>query len=128
MDTNSIPYLEHASQFATAVVHQIQSWPSAVLLGACLIILGWMLKSARFMPNKYIPFILLSVGTVSNLAIGDISKVDPTQRNPQVILAMWGFCVAFAAWMSHALILKRFEKFLPIINGNDQSDQLNQKP
>lgn len=104
-------------KLATSVVEQMQSWPSAVLLGVCLVILGWVLKMMALFPNRAIPAVVLLTGTLVNLFIGDTGKVDPSQRHPEIILAMWGFCVAFGAWMAHALLLKRFEKFLPILNG-----------
>jgi hypothetical protein len=117
MNTNSMNWLTEATQSATALVHQIQAWPSAVLLGVCLIILGAMLKMLKLFPNRFIPAVLLVIGAGGTMLTGDVGKVEPTQRHPEIILAMQGLVVAFAACLTHALVLKRFEKFIPLLAG-----------
>lgn len=118
MNTNSMNWLTDATQSATALVNQIQAWPSAVLLGVCLIIAGGILKGLKLFPNKFIPALLIAAGAIVTWFTGDIGKVEPTQRHPEIILAMQGCVVAFASCLTHALVLKRFEKHIPFLNGS----------
>lgn len=115
MNTDFTPSLNDATQLISGLVQQIQSWPAAVLLAVCLIVIGVVLKSLALFPNKFIPVTILLGGALINLLIGDPGQVDPAQRHPDVILAMWGFCVGAAAWVAHAVFLKRFEKYLPFL-------------
>ena len=128
MNTNGFSTFGEGIRFAASVIEQMQAWPSAVLLGICLIILGGVLKTLALFPNRAIPAVVLVCGTGVNLLIGDAGQVDPAQRHPEIILAMWGFCVAFGAWMTHALLLKRFEKYLPILNGRSGDTEVISKP
>jgi len=106
--------MKDITDFVHAFVEQMQCWPSAVLLFFVLIVLGWALKISAF-PNRFIPLAVLGAGSGLNLLIGDVGKVDPTQRNPQVILAMWGLCIAFVAWTAHNTVLWRLEKYVPLL-------------
>lgn len=107
--------------FVEAIANQIQRWPAAVLLFFCLIVLGWVLKVTAF-PNKLIPASVLVAGSFINVLIGDVSKVEPTQRNPQIILAMWGVCIGFMAWGCHGLLLKKLEKYVPMFRVKGDGD------
>lgn len=119
MNTEDISSLNEVTKLVAALVNQIQSWPAAVLLAVCLIVLGVVLKSLAIFPNKFIPVTILIGGALLNLFIGDPGQVDPAQRHPDVILGMWGFCVGAASWLAHAVVLKRFEKYLPFLNRED---------
>ena len=122
MDTNSIKWLTDGIETAGSLVNQMQSWPSAVLLGVFLIIVGGTLKVLKIYPNKFIPVTLMAVGALGYWLTGDPGKVPPEQRFPDVILVMRGVVVAFGACLVHALILKRIEKYIPIFKTNGDTE------
>lgn len=99
-----------------AVFQQMQQWPAAVLLCIVLLILGTVWKSIPTLDNKYIPIFILAAGGVLNYFIGDMGSVRETQRNPNLILVLWGIVVGFVAWAFHATVLKRLEKWLPFLS------------
>lgn len=100
----------------------MQQWPSAVLIVAVLIVCGGILKSLAAFPNRFIPICVIIIGCCLNCALGDFGSVNPAQRNPGVILALQGILLGFAAWSLHALLLRRFEKYVPFLSGKHEAE------
>jgi hypothetical protein len=105
-----------------AAVEQMQHWPSAVLIIAVLIVYGGLMKSIDIFPNKFIPACVLVVGSALNVMMGDYGSVSTTQRHPELVLALQGFMLGFAAWALHNFLLRRFEKFIPFLEGKGDSE------
>lgn len=102
---------------ATDAVRQMEQWPVAVLIIGCLIVCGAALKSLEFFPNRMIPAFLLALGASANALLGDPGTVNHTQRHPIAVLALQGLLLGFAAISLHAVVLKRFEKYIPFLAG-----------
>lgn len=104
-------------QTATEAVRQMQQWPVAILIIAALIVMGGVLKSLEFFPNRAIPMMVLVLGAAANTMLGDTGSISPTQRNPMAVLALQGVLLGFAAWALHAFLLRRLERFVPLLAG-----------
>ena len=104
-------------QTATEAVKQMQQWPVAILIVATLIVMGGVLKSLEYFPNRMIPLMVLVLGAALNTMLGDTGSIAPTQRNPMAVLAMQGILLGFAAWALHALLLRRLERYIPFLAG-----------
>lgn len=107
----------------TAVFQQMYQWPVAVLLCVCLNIIGVWLKWLPKFPNRFIPPTLIVLGALINCLAGETGLVAPGQRNPQLILAMWGICIAFVAVLFHATVLKRLEPFWPVLGSKSKDEE-----
>jgi ATP/ADP translocase len=122
MNTNGLTWLSDGINVAGAVVNQIQSWPTAVLLSVCLVILNMTLRAMRLFPNRYVPPTIMLVGVVMYYITGDPGKVPAEQVNPGFILGMRGLVVSFGSIIFYTLVIKRWEQKFPIfqINGDTQ--------
>ena len=112
---------------ATDAVNQIEQLPFSLLLLVVLIVLGGVLKMLALFPNKWIPAVIFVVGTVANGYFGAHGSVGPDQT-PEVVLAFRGFLVGATAWTLHATILKRFEKYVPLLAGKTGDTDSIEKP
>lgn len=111
-----------------AGIAKMQQWPAAVLIIAALIVSGGVMKAIGAFPNRFIPICVIALGSVLNFVLGDFGAVAPEQRNPGVILGLQGVLLGFAAWSLHALLLRRFEKYLPFLSGKaDAEPEENEK-
>lgn len=95
-----------------AIINQAETWPISVLLCVCLIVFAIIVKRARWFPNRFIPTSTCLLGGVLNYFIGDISKVLPTQRYPEVVLILWGFFIGAVAYVAFRIAMIKFEKYL----------------
>lgn len=95
-------------------IDQMQNWPSSVTLCLMLLALGAVLKISDIFPDKWIPITIMLLGGSINVVIGDVSNVPPDQRNPLVVLFMFGFLLGTLAWVLRHTALKRLVKFLPL--------------
>ena len=112
----------------TSAVQQMQEWPAAVLIIASLIVFGSVLKSIEVWPNRFIPIAVLAVGAILNAIIGEPGSVAPTQRHPEVVLALQGLLLGFAAWALHAFLLRRLERYIPFLAGKSGDTITIEKP
>ena len=106
-------------------VEQMQRWPAALLIVAVLIVAGSMLKSLEMFPNRFIPCAVLALGATLNALLGETGSVAPTQRHPEVVLALQGLLLGFAAWTMHAFLLRRLEKYIPFLSGDHKNQNEN---
>jgi hypothetical protein len=115
-----------------ATIEQMHEWPVSVMLVACLLVLGYALKLAHFVPNRMIPIVVMGLGLALNVFIGDTGKVAPNQRHPEVVLGLYGLMLGFISWVSHHAVIKRFEKYLPMLQGKEggpgDANKNNTKP
>lgn len=107
----------------TSAVQQMQQWPIAVLLVAVLIVMGGVLKSMELFPNRAIPAAVLTMGAIANALLGDPGSVSPAQRHPEAVLALQGILLGFAAWGLHHFLLRRLERFIPLLAGKSGDTQ-----
>jgi hypothetical protein len=87
----------------------IQSAPLSVLTVIFLNGLGYGLKFTPFIPNRSIPLALMLAGALIMMFLGPV----PEGRNPMVLLGLMGWIFGCIAWLMHAVLLRRIEKFLP---------------
>jgi hypothetical protein len=100
----------------------IQSAPLSVLTIIFLNGLGYALKYLTFIPNRSIPLALMLAGALVMMFLAPV----PEGRNPLVLLGLMGWIFGCIAWATHAVILKRIEKFLP--GGDPEASDKNQPP
>lgn len=105
------------------LVGQLQNAGNEALLFAGAIIAGWIIKNVEQVPNKLIPPAVVILAAIGEVYIGDPGKVAP-ETNPTVRLALIGSIIGFAAWMSHAFVLKKIEEKLGWFQG-DEAKLLN---
>lgn len=120
--TNELGMIQQGVKTAEAVINQVQAWPVAVALVACLIVLRYALMLAHVFPNRAIPLTILIIGGVLNVFVGDVGKVDPTQRYPSVVLAMFGVILAFLSLVIRAVILKKYENYIPLLAADNPTE------
>lgn len=87
--------------------------PSWLLLALVVNVIGLLLKSQGWIPNKRIPLICVAIGAILFPFVGSVDGITPAPRYPMVTLAEMGMIISLGAWLLHGLLLKRFEKFLP---------------
>ncbi len=97
----------------TDLIGQLSKLPVIAVLGMVMLATGLILKKLAMFPNKYIPLVIMTMGTVGGAFLGAPGKIDPDQPYPRVILGFYGFLLGFVVWGAHRWILKWFEKFLP---------------
>jgi hypothetical protein len=95
------------------IILQVTALTGPKLLMAFLLALGYLLQAIPWVPNRFIPHVLLSVGTVlSPLFIGvpGTGEMHHALILPDVTaivqVAMTGFLLAAATWAIHAKLLK----------------------
>jgi hypothetical protein len=93
----------------------IQSAPISVVTIIFLNGLGYGLKFIPWIPNRAIPLALMLCGALTMMFLAPV----PTGRNPLVLLGLMGWIFGCIAWVAHAVVLRRLEKFLP---GNEPED------
>lgn len=91
---------------------RIVSMPGHLLLVLVLNVLGFVLKHTP-VPNRFIPLVIIIVGTVVHPAIASPGTVGPDFRNPTMVLALYGFLLGALAWTLHSVAFRHLEKFLP---------------
>lgn len=91
--------------------------PASALIVVVLIVIGYVLKVIKWIPNRLIPLALMLAGAVIYALIGEPGKVDPSFRHPTFVLALHGVVLAFIAWLIHNKGLKRLENKIPILKG-----------
>jgi hypothetical protein len=97
----------------TDLLNQIQKAPVSLLVIVALNLIGLVLKLVPRFPNGWIPLCLLILGAGAMVGVGDVSSVGPGVRFPEITLAIIGIIYGFVAWLLHATLLKRLEKFVP---------------
>lgn len=97
---------------------QLMNAPVGVIVALFAIALGYVLKSAAFFNNKFIPLVIVSFTAVMFPLVqfcvewsGGNSKAGYSVP----MNVMLGFVIGFLAWLFHAQILKRWvdPRFFP---------------
>lgn len=150
MNADDMGWVGSLIKTVESVFNQMQAWPSAVLLFVVLTLMGVLLYSFSVVLHRFsahvpehqtkferlsltirylAPVSVVIVGSWLNTVLGDVGSVAPNQRNPHVILAMWGFCISFASWIAAWIVYKRIGKLLPIpTNGKPGDTTFIDKP
>lgn len=102
--------------------NQLAHSPLWVVIAVMTLAIGLTLKSIKVFPNRFIPLVTMPFATIAYALLGNPGEVNPYIPYPKVMLAFYGFIDGFVAWASHRWILKRFEKYLPWLAEDFQSD------
>lgn len=97
----------------------IQSAPLSVLTIIFLNGLGYGLKFMPWIPNRSIPLALMLCGALIMMFLAPV----PQGRNPLVLLGLMGWIFGCIAWATHAIVLRRLEKFIPGMAGDDNDNK-----
>lgn len=107
------------TELLTGVINYLQAAPAVVLVVVALNLLGLVLKKTP-LPNVLIPWVLIAVGILLTTMLAPL----PEGRNPVLRLAVLGFLFACLAWLFHAALLRRLERFLPAFLRPEDEDKL----
>lgn len=102
-------FLEATLNTITSLWSQLAAAPAHLLVLVVLLALGVMIKISP-VPNPWIPWVLMGVGTVLYPQLASPSAVHPDLRNPTVVLAIFGFLLAVGSIVLH-MLLRKIEKF-----------------
>jgi hypothetical protein len=114
MNTNSIPYLDTITRW----VESINNAPSAVLTLLLCIAAGYLWKSIKVLPNKFIPAVVMVVGGAALMAL----QWKTTEHLRAFVV---GFFIGFVAWLIHNQVIKRIAKRFGLDSGDDEDDDLS---
>ena len=95
----------------------IDQWPTSVTIVAVLIVVTVMLRLSEKCPNRWIPIIVITLGGVMNWFMGSVASVPADQEFPRMLLGFKGMLIGFIACVAYIVLLKRFEKRLPLLSG-----------
>lgn len=107
--TNSVSF-----QWIGDKINELQGAPVWLIVALLSIILGYMLKIAKWFPNQKIPLVVILVAAAANIALmfpfhnkGDL-WIPWSIRQLTI-----GLAIGFSAWIFHRAVLKRFESKFP---------------
>ena len=100
-------------------IKQMERWPSSVLVVVALMFVGWAIKRDEFLSSKTIPSVLMGLGALLYIFVGHPGSVNPEQRHPEIILALYGMILGVIAWITHGLVWRQIEKRLGSALGDD---------
>ena len=111
--TNEIGFIQQGVKTVESAVDMLHKQPLAVVLVFALMALGWAIRAMHWLPNRSAPMVILIVGVVANVFVGDPNKVDKTHPHPKAVLAMYGCLLGSFSIVLYMLTAKRIEKFFP---------------
>ena len=105
--------------------------PAVLLFALALNVLGWVLKRLSFMPNRFIPLIVVgtsAAGVPFLIAKTPTGEMSPYMSNPDlsdlIRRVCIGLLIGFIAWGLHKTLLARAEKWLTGLNSNGDTQQI----
>lgn len=119
METNQMADLGMGLKTVQSALDQMHQWPMGLLIVVVLVILGVAIRVSHAIPNRLAPIAILVLGIGLNILIGDPGKVSPTQRNPRVVLGLYGWCQGMAALALYSVVGKRAEKLFKQFDDNN---------
>jgi hypothetical protein len=112
--------MENIIQTLSESFHVLTDSPSWLVLLVVINLICVWLQTSAFCANKFVPAIAVVIGAVLWSFLGDCGAIAPTQRHPQVILAMQGFLIGVIAYALHGSLVafwrKKFPDETPSIN------------
>ena len=84
--------------------------PEALVVAACLVV-GYVLRTIRKIPNEVIPPSVIIIGTAVYPFLADTAQ----GRNADFKNAIVGMTLGFLSWTFHNKILKRVEDKIPFL-------------
>lgn len=109
---NDASAIQQGVKTIEAVVNQVQSWPVSLALVVAIVCAAYSIDFVRAIPNRFILPVCFVCGITFNILVGDRGRIDPSQRNIDVVLGIYGAALGFLAWLVFVLIAKRIERFL----------------
>lgn len=101
MNTNAIPYWDTVIK----INEHLAGAPAGILVFLLCIALGYVWKNMHFLPNRFIPGIVMLFGAVANPLL-----YWPANAKDAVRLTVVGLIIGFIAWLFHRLVLKKIEE------------------
>lgn len=116
-------------------VEQIRSWPISLALVVALAFTGIALKRTRAFDNRFIPAMLISLGTILYVLVGERGSINPHVQYPNVALGLYGCILGTIAWVTQGLLWKYLLQRIPGVNNgdtqfltkDDEKDEKNEK-
>lgn len=117
-------FLEATLKTVTSLWSQLVAAPAHLLVLLVLLVVGVMIKISP-LPNRWIPWVLILIGVVLYPKLASPKAIHQELRNPQVVLAIYGFLLAVGSIVLH-MLLRKIEKFrameAAIVNRFTQDD------
>lgn len=118
METNTMNELGLAVKVTESMINQLHSWPASVAIVFLLVVAGSAIRTHRVISNRWAVFAIFGLGMLLNVFVGDPGKVHPGQRNPTVMLAIYGFGLGFIALCIYSRIGKWMDRRLRAFDEN----------
>lgn len=100
--------------------NQITSSPLPVVIAVAAIILGYYLEWTPHFPNALVNWVMILVCVVAYVFLADLKSLPPGQRNPTLLLCLYGLVLGGFACLVRSQVLKRFGLKLPEKNSSGQ--------
>ena len=102
------------------LLKQTEEWPVSVLVVVTLNFVGASMKRSGYISNDLIPSVLMLLGAAIYVFVGDLDTVR--NRNPHVILCLYGLFLGAISWVFHAIIWKSIERKFPDLRNGHTGD------
>ena len=89
----------------TSIWDQLIAAPAHLLVLLVLLLIGVMIKISPI-PNRWIPPILMAIGTTLYPSIASPGNVDYTLSNPWLVLAIYGWILSIGSILLHMTLRK----------------------
>jgi len=110
------------------LLKQTEEWPASVLVVVVLNFIGSAMKRSGHIPNNHIPSVLMLLGAIFYIFVGDVGSINFKTRYPVVTLALYGLLLGAIAWMFHSIIWRSIEKKLPQLRNGSGDTEIIHKP
>lgn len=108
----------------SGVWNQITAAPVHLLLILVLNVVGYALKWTPLLNNKWIPCIILALGSILYpLLVSPTLQQHQQFAHPWLVLVIYGFLLGAMALVLHRYLLKRFDKPINGLFADDPDDR-----
>jgi hypothetical protein len=100
-------------------INYMHAAPVSLLLVLALVVFGAAIRVSHALSNRWAPVAILGLGIGLNVFFGDVGKVDPAQRNPRMVLGLYGCGLGTIALGIYGLVGKRVERLFKQFDENE---------
>lgn len=96
------------------IITQIKGLSPELLVGAVVIIIGYVLRSVKKFPNEAIPLCCVLLGAV---VYPLLVPIPAGVKGAAVHAVMLGLLIGFLAWIAHDKLISKIEDKIPWLSG-----------
>lgn len=105
--------MDTSYKFMTDVWNTVSHSGSAQIIGAFLMLVGFLCQKSRRVPNGLISTIYVVLGILLYPLLGDRKTIPVDQANPLMLMALLGGILGFLAFVLHFAAYALFGRLLP---------------